>query len=157
MTPEWIFLNQTMIDKRFKLLKKTDNEFRDNLLEVENYIRNNYRHLDQLWGDKNKAKVAIERLIRYHIYTNLVGKIKNVYPSPLSPDMAIELSDVILCVDAKTIDMCGTGGDGKNTFNVSTTASFVVAASGIKVAKHGNYGVSSGVGSSLLYSSRLGC
>lgn len=60
----------------------------------------------------------------------------------------IELSNRLHLDSEHAIDLCGTGGDGKNTFNISTTTSFVLAAMGKKVIKHGNYGVSSLCGSS---------
>ncbi len=60
----------------------------------------------------------------------------------------IELAQPVDIDGDDCIDLCGTGGDGKNTFNISTATACVLAALGKKVTKHGNYGVSSVCGSS---------
>ncbi|GHE69380.1 anthranilate phosphoribosyltransferase [Roseivirga thermotolerans] len=65
-------------------------------------------------------------------------------------DAMLDLCVPIEIPEYDAIDLCGTGGDGKNTFNISTLSSFIVAGAGQNVAKHGNNGVSSVSGSSNL-------
>ncbi len=79
-----------------------------------------------------------------------VFQLRNITIEELSGfrDALLELCIRIDLGGMETTDLCGTGGDGKDTFNISTLASFVVAGTGEKVVKHGNYGVSSTCGSS---------
>ncbi|MEM9391801.1 MAG: anthranilate phosphoribosyltransferase [Bacteroidota bacterium] len=65
-------------------------------------------------------------------------------------DAMLELCLPVEIEEYDAIDLCGTGGDGKDTFNISTLSSFIVAGAGQIVAKHGNNGVSSVCGSSNL-------
>lgn len=77
------------------------------------------------------AKVMRDRATRINVGKNLLDLDRD--------DINIDLETIL--------DVVGTGGDGTNTFNISTTVSFVVAACGVKVAKHGNRSVSSACGS----------
>jgi len=79
--------------------------------------------------------------------------IYNMRPITLSELQGFRDALLELCVPLdlqgmETIDVVGTGGDGKNTFNISTASCVVIAGAGYKVSKHGSYGVSSAVGSS---------
>ncbi len=63
-------------------------------------------------------------------------------------DALLNLCIKIDLSDFETMDVCGTGGDNKDTFNISTICTFILAGAGLKMVKHGNYAVSSVCGSS---------
>lgn len=89
----------------------------------------------------NAAQVAAI-LTALHIHGVSVDELEGFTAALLDLALLLELGANDL------IDVCGTGGDGKGTFNISTATAFVLAAAGYKVAKHGNYAVSSSCGSS---------
>lgn len=92
-------------------------------------------------NEANEAQMAA--MLTAYIMRNITVEELTGFRSAL-----LELAHCVNLRDGDTIDLCGTGGDGKNTFNISTLTAFVVAAAGVPVAKHGNYGVSSISGSS---------
>ena len=92
-------------------------------------------------GQYNTSQIA-SFLTVYMMRSISLEELEGFRAALLELCIAIDLSEF------DTIDLCGTGGDGKDTFNISTLSSFVTAGAGIKVTKHGNYGVSSGCGSS---------
>lgn len=63
----------------------------------------------------------------------------------------LDLSIAVDLSEFNAIDVVGTGGDGKNTFNISTLSCFILAGAGYKVTKHGNYGLSSVSGASNMF------
>ncbi len=105
---------------------------------------------------KSEAKAALISLAKGEVNAAQMAAFCVVYRMrPISVhelegfrDAMLELCVKVDLKDYDAIDVCGTGGDGKNTFNISTITTFVAAGAGVKVAKHGNYAVSSSVGSS---------
>lgn len=89
----------------------------------------------------NEAQIA-SILTSFIIRTISIEELRGFRQALFELALRVDLND------GYGIDLCGTGGDGKNTFNISTLASFVVAAAGYPVMKHGNYGATSVSGSS---------
>lgn len=96
-------------------------------------------------GEYNQSQIAAFLTV-YLMRSITVDELGGFREAMLEQCIPVEIAEY----DA--IDLCGTGGDGKDTFNISTLSSFVVAATGQPVAKHGNVGVSSICGSSNLMS-----
>ncbi|MEM9679388.1 MAG: anthranilate phosphoribosyltransferase [Bacteroidota bacterium] len=92
-------------------------------------------------GDYNQSQIA-SFLTVYMMRSITIEELKGFRDALLELCVPVDLSGF------NAIDLCGTGGDGKDTFNISTLSSFVTAGAGVNVAKHGNYGVSSACGSS---------
>lgn len=92
-------------------------------------------------GDYNTSQIAAFLTV-YMMRSVTIEELEGFRDALLELCLAVDLSQY------NPVDLCGTGGDGKDTFNISTLASFVTAGAGVHVTKHGNYGVSSKCGSS---------
>ncbi len=92
-------------------------------------------------GEANAAQMAA--FVTVFLMRSITSEeLKGFREAMLSLCVKVDLQEF------EPVDIVGTGGDGKNTFNISTLSAFVAAGAGVKVAKHGNYAVSSQSGSS---------
>lgn len=89
----------------------TSDSFINDLLFIEDYIKENYISLKNTWSLKNKLKIPAERLARHHIYKKFSTKLTNIYPSPISSDIAFITDDAVINIDVKTIDTRGNRND----------------------------------------------
>ena len=119
---------KTILDKLFQHQVLSKNEAKQLLIDMTN-------------GMFNPSQLAAI-LTSYNIRTITLNELIGFREALRELSIKINLSEF------KTMDVCGTGGDGKNTFNISTLSAFIIAAAGVPIAKHGNYGVSSVSGSS---------
>jgi anthranilate phosphoribosyltransferase len=111
----------------------------------------NHERLSKSEAKQILKDIAAEKYNDAHLASFMtVFMMRSITADELSGfrDALKELSIKVDLSDYNTIDIVGTGGDGKDTFNISTLTSFIVAGTGQKVAKHGNYSVSSQSGSS---------
>ena len=98
--------------------------------------------LTEITGGKLSDAEIAAFITVFNMRTISIDELEGFRNALLKTAIPIDFSDF------NTIDLCGTGGDGKDTFNISTLSAFVVAGAGATVAKHGNYAASSGCGSS---------
>ena len=114
------------------------------------------RLINQEYISNEEAKRVLVNISQGEYNESQIASFLTVYMMrPITIEELSGFRDALLdlCIPVNidaynAIDLCGTGGDGKNTFNISTLSSFVTAGAGVNVAKHGNYGVSSASGSS---------
>ena len=125
--------------------KKADEVFKKYLKKLQDNIPladNDFKEICEVINSKNYDIVQLGALL-------VLISEKSLYPESLTAFVKNILEySVTFSDDTPMIDLCGTGGDGLKTINISTTVAFIVAAMGVKVAKHGNKSVTSKSGSS---------
>ena len=125
--------------------KKADEVFKKYLKKLQDDLPladNDFKEICEVINSKNYDIVQLGALL-------VLISEKSLYPESLTAFVKNILEySVTFSDDNPMIDLCGTGGDGLKTINISTTVAFIVAAMGVKVAKHGNKSVTSKSGSS---------
>ena len=125
--------------------KKADEVFKKYLKKLQDNLPladNDFKEICEVINSKNYDIVQLGALL-------VLLSEKSLYPESLTAFVKNILEySTTFSDDTPMIDLCGTGGDGLKTINISTTVAFIVAAMGVKVAKHGNKSVTSKSGSS---------